>query len=139
MKFIIDNREVPDYNLSNNEMIELLNNENTSNEGKEHLKNLIVSRFQYNLCKYSGETEDDVFVRFFANFVNGKLESKRKVAERMATEHRYLQNEMFKVCLEYIKVLAENSEKGWYDGRNDWACKTSGKIVELLKAENYYI
>lgn len=139
MKFIIDNREVPDYNLSNNEMIELLNNENTTNEEKEHLKNLIVSRFQHSLCKHDGETEDDVFVRLFANFVNGKLESKRKVAEKMATEHRYLQNEMFKVCLEYIKVLAENSEKGWYDGRNDWACKTSGKIVELLKAENYYI
>lgn len=139
MKFIIDNREVPDYNLSNNEMIELLNNENTTNEEKEHLKNLIVSRFQYNLCKYAGETEDDVFVRLFANFVNGKLESKRKVAERMATEHRYLQNEMFKVCLEYIKVLAENNEKGYYDGRNEWSCKTSGKIVELLKAENYYI
>jgi len=139
MKFIIDNRKVEDYNLSNNEMIDLLNSQSTTDEEKEQLKNLIVSRFQYNLCGYAGETEDDVFARFFANFVNGRMHSKRKVAEKMANDHRYLQSEMFKVCLEYIKVLAEHNEKGRYDGRNELACKTSGKIIELLKAENYYI
>lgn len=139
MKFIIDNREVADFNLTNNEMVELLNSSSTTDEEKEQLKNLIVSRFQHNLCRYAGETEDDVFARFFSNFVNGRMNSKRKVAEKMANDHRYLQSEMFKVCLEYIKVLAEHNENGYYDGRNEWACKTSGKIVELLKAENYYI
>jgi hypothetical protein len=139
MKFIIDNREVADFNLTNNEMVELLNSQSTTDEEKEQLKNLIVSRFQYNLCGYAGETEDDVFARFFANFVNGRMHSKRKVAEKMANDHRYLQSEMLKVCLEYIRVLAEHNEKGYYDGRNEWACKTSGKIIELLKAENYYI
>jgi hypothetical protein len=52
-------------------------------------------------------------------------------------EHRYLQNEMFKVCLEYIKQLAENCENGWYDPRNKYACETSKKIIDYFKEIDY--
>jgi len=96
-------------------------------------------RFKYDLCarKNEGEDSDDVFARFFGNFVNGKCHSKKKVAEKMSCEHRYLQNEMFKVCLEYIKKLAENCEKGYYDPRNKYACETSKKIIDYFKEIDY--
>lgn len=132
MKFKINNREVESYQLSDNEVLELFNNPSTTKEGKEVLNSIIIDRFSYDLCKKPGETEDDVFARLFSNFVNGRLRNNKKVAERMCTEHRFLQQEMFKVCLEYIKKLAENYGKGYYDGRNKWACETSSLIVEAM-------
>lgn len=132
MKFKINNREVESYQLSNNEVLELFTNPSTTDEEKEALNSIIIDRFTSDLCKNPGETEDDVFARFFGNFVNGRLCSRQKVAERMCTEHRYLQQEMFKVCLEYIKNLAENYGKGYYDERNKWSCETSSLIVEAM-------
>lgn len=132
MKFKINNREVESYQLSNNEVLDLFTNPSTTDEEKEALNSIIIDRFTSDLCKKPGETEDDVFARFFGDFVNGRLCSRQKVAERMCTEHRYLQQEMFKVCLEYIKKLAENYGKGYYDGRNQWACETSSLIVEAM-------
>jgi hypothetical protein len=97
----------------------------------------VLERFKYDLCPKCGETNDDVFARFFGNFVNGKLRSKKHVAEVMCREHRYLQNEMFKVCLEYIKKLAENYENGRFDPRNQYAAQTSKKIIDYFKEIDY--
>lgn len=139
MKFNVNGRKVEGYYLTNNEVLNLYFNPSTTKEEKEALDGIMIDRFVSDLCKKPGETEDDVFARFFGNFVNGKLCSKQKVAERMCTEHRYLQQEMFKVCLEYIKKLAENYNNGYYDGRNEWSCQTSNMIVEALKEKNWYI
>ena len=79
----------------------------------------------------------DVFVRFFSNFVNGKMCSKKKVVEKMSLEHRYLQSEMFMVCMAYITKLAENYARGYYDGRNEYACKTAKTIVNHLNEIDY--
>lgn len=133
MKFIIDNREYEDYQLSNKQLVELVRSDKTTSEEKEFLTNKIIERFSYNLCPECGENEDDVFVRFFSNFVNGKLKDKRHVAQAMANEHRYLQNEMFKVCLAYIEKLEESYASGRYDGRNQYACETSSKIMYALR------
>ena len=51
----------------------------------------------------------------------------------MANEHRYLQNEMFKVCLAYIKQLAKAYENNSYDLRNEWACMTSFRIQGFIE------
>lgn len=139
MKFNVNNREVYGYELTNNQAWDLYTNPSTAKEEKEELNNIITNRFKNDLCQRPGETEDDVFARFFGSFVNGKMHSKVKVAERMCTEHRYLQQVMFKVCLEYIKKLAENYNNGYYDGRNEWSCQTSSMIVEALKEKNWYI
>ena len=45
---------------------------------------------------------------------------------------------MFKVCMEYIKALAENGKKGYFDPRNQYACETSKKIIELLDKEGVW-
>jgi hypothetical protein len=55
----------------------------------------------------------------------------------MCREHRYLQNEMFKVCFEFIKMLAENCENGRFDPRNEYAAQTSKKIIDYLKEIDY--
>jgi len=140
MKFTLDGREYEDYQLSNEQIVELLEGDHeVTDMGHEFLMKKVYERFKYDLCarKNEGEDNDDVFARFFGNFVNGKCHDKKKVANKMCREHRYLQNEMFKVCLEYIKQLAENCENGWYDPRNQYAAETSKKIIDYFKEIDY--
>ena len=137
--FNVNGREKESYQLSNREIVDLIkNDERACSDDREYLLDKMLDRFEYDLCPKCGENEDDVFARFFGNFVNGKLCSKKKVAELMCREHRYLQNEMFKVCMEYIKALAENGKKGYFDPRNQYACETSKKIIELLDKEGVW-
>lgn len=140
-KFTIDGREYSIYELSNEQIVSLVDNkvpnENLTANERASLVEEIIRRFETALCKRSGETSDDVFVRFFSSFVNGRLNSKKHVAEMMCCEHRYLQNEMFKVCLEFIKMLAENCESGRFDPRNQYAAQTSKKIIDYFKEIDY--
>ena len=135
--FVVNGREVAWYYLKPQDIVALIENEATSKEDKEYLQGRLLETVKSDLCPKAGETNDDVFARFFGNFVNGKMCSKKKVAERMACEHRYLQNEMFHICLEYIKVLADNCERGCYDGRNKYAAETSKKIIDHFKEIDY--
>ena len=105
-------------------------------DAEEFLHN-ILSRFEYDSCQKVGESKDELFARQFSDFVNGRMCSPKDVAEKMAKDHRYLQSEMFKVCLEYIKILADNYERGCYDARNKYACETSKKIIDYFKEINY--
>jgi len=136
-KFTIDGREYSIYELSNEQIVRLIKENNVTPCDHDLLIEETIRRFENDLCKRGGETADDVFVRFFSSFVNGRLNSKKHVAEMMCREHRYLQNEMFKVCLEYIKLLAENCEKGWFDPRNQYAAETSKKIIDYFKEIDY--
>lgn len=137
MKFMIDGREYKAWELSNEQIVKLIEEEPNGSEKRNALTEIMIGRFKSDLCPKCGENTDDVFARFFGNFVNGKLRSKKHVAEVMCREHRYLQNEMFKVCLEYIKLLAENCEKGWFDPRNQYAAETSKKIIDYFKEIDY--
>ncbi len=132
MKFKIDNYEVEDYQLSNNDIKTLLESGSLTDEENEFLRNRALERFFYDSCKREGETNDELFGRQFGDFVNGKMRDADAVAEKMSKEHRYLQSEMFKVCLAYIKKLAENYDKGFYDPRNEWASVTSKKMLSAL-------
>ena len=139
MKFTLDGREYEEYQLSNEQIVRLIEGDTLTSNEKSFLMVKVYQRFKYDLCprKNEGEDDDDVFARFFGNFVNGKCYNKKKVAEKMCREHRYLQNEMFKVCLEYIKKLADNCENGWYDPRNKYAAETSKKIIDFFKEIDY--
>ena len=132
MKFTIDGREYEDYQLSNEQIVELIESGNLMGAEKAHLMEKAYERFKYDLCAKAGETRDDVFARFFGNYVNRCPNDFKRAAKAMAREHRYLQNEMFKVFIEYIKVLAEHYENGCYDGRNAWACDSSKKILDYF-------
>ena len=138
MKFTLNGREYEDYELSNAQIIELLEGDHdVTDMGHEFLMKKVYERFKYDLCPKSGEDTDDVFARFFGNYVNGKCHDKKKVAEIMCREHRYLQNEMFHVCMKFIIKLAENCEKGYYDPRNKYAAETSKKIIDFFKQINW--
>lgn len=140
MKFNVNGREKESFELSNKELVGLIKSDTTTEEQRNFLTQKMLERFEYDLCPHDGsETEEDVFVRFFSDFVNGKCYDKQKVAQGMASDHRYLQQEMFKVCMEYIKILAENANKGYYDPRNEWACKTSKIMIDHLKEIDYWI
>ena len=136
-KFNIDGREYETYELSNRQMLDLIKGNEISDDDRNFLMGKVLDRFEYDLCPKNGETNDEVFVRFFSNFVNGSMRSKKNVAEKMSLEHRYLQSEMFKVCMEYIVKLAENCERGYYDGRNEYACKTAKIIIDHLNEIDY--
>ena len=137
-KFTINGREYESYQLSNEQILRLIKDDTKAcSEDRDFLMEMVLKRFEYDLCPKCGENMDDVFARFFGNFVNGKLHSKKHVAEMMCREHRYLQSEMFKVCLEYIKLLAENCENGRFDPRNQYAAETSKKIIDYFKEIDY--
>lgn len=129
MKFTIDNREYEAYELSNEQIVKLLEKEPNGSEKRNALTEIMIGRFKYDLCAKSGETRDDVFARFFSNYVNRCPNDFKKAAKAMGREHRYLQSEMFKMCIEYIKVLAEHYDNGCYDPRNQWACKTAKTLI----------
>lgn len=132
-RFNIDGREYEMYQLSNRQLLDLIKDNNISNDDRNLLMGKVLDRFEYDLCPRSGETNDEVFVRFFSNFVNGSMRSPKNVAEQMSVEHRYLQSQMFMVCMAYITKLAENCERGYYDGRNEYACQTAKIIIDHLK------
>lgn len=136
-KFVIDGREYETYELSNEQMVHLANGNELMGADKAFIKDKIVERFMNDCCARCGEDNNDVFARQFSNYVNRCPNDFKKAAEKMSHEHRYLQNEMFKVCLDYIKVLAENCENGWFDARNEYACETSKKIIDYFKEINY--
>ena len=128
--FVIDGREYKTYELSNEQMVHLANSKELSDADRAFIKDKIVERFKYDLCPKGGEDNNDVFARFFSNYVNRCPNNFKKAAKAMGREHRYLQSEMFKMCIEYIKVLAEHYNNGCYDPRNEWACSTAYSIID---------
>ena len=133
MKFEIDGREYEDYQLSNEQIVRLLESDyEVTDMGHDLLMRKVYERFKNECCPQYGETNDNVFVRSFSRFVNGRCGNKEKVAELMCNEHRYLQTQMFYVCLAYIRKLAENMEKGNFDLRNMYACQTAKQMIEAL-------
>ena len=132
MKFKVDGRELEAYQLSNEQIVRLLDSEDITDMGYDFLMEKVLERFKNECCTQYGETNDNVFVRSFSRFVNGRCGNKEKVAELMCNEHRYLQTQMFYVCLAYIRKLAENMEKGNFDLRNMYACQTAKQMIEAL-------
>jgi hypothetical protein len=138
MKFTIDGREYEDYQLSNEQIVRLIEGDNeVTDMGHEFLMKKVYERFKYNLCPKSGEDNNDVFAHFFSDYVNHCPNDFKRAAKVMGREHRYLQSEMFKMCIEYIKVLAEHYNNGCYDPRNQYAAQTSKKIIDFFKETNY--
>lgn len=138
MKFTIKGREYESYELSNEQVLDLLKSDGDITKyptlhldsfQRAELEKIVLNRFEYNLCPKGGETNDDVFAHFFSNYVNRCPNDFKKAASAMGRDHRYLQSEMFKMCIEYIKVLAEHYDNGCYDPRNQWACKTAKTLI----------
>jgi len=133
IKFNVDGRELAAYQLTNRQMVDLIKSDTKAcSEGRDLLMQIVLTRFEIECCPNHGENNDNVFVRQFSSFVNGKCHNKENVAELMAREHRYLQSEMFFVCLAYIRKMAENYDNDCYDLRNEYACRTAKQMISAL-------
>lgn len=81
---------------------------------------------------------DKQFADEFSRFVNGKMRSAKKTGIELANDHRYLVQEKFKVAMYFIEQLADNFKKGYYDPRDEWACKLAAATIEHLSEKELY-
>ena len=140
MKFELNGREYEDYQLSNEQIIELLEGDNdVTDMGRDFLMKKVYERFKHDACARRGESKDELFARQFSDYVNRCPNDFKVAANAMGREHRYLQNEMFKVCIEYFKVLEQAYLNDRYDDRNSWAVRTANKALSLLRADDWAI
>ena len=83
--------------------------------------------------------EENAFVKMFSQLVNGRISSPKRVGGELANDHRYFVEEKFKVALSFLETLALNWHKGYYDTRNEWACKLSAEMIDkLIEADLYF-
>lgn len=76
--------------------------------------------------------KDKAFAQEFENFVNGRMQSANLTGKELANAHRYLQQEMFKVFVGFMRQLANNYHNGWYDDRNEWAARVAAEAYDHL-------
>ena len=67
-----------------------------------------------------------------SEYVNGASHDYKTVADELAKDHRYLQGEEFSLAMEFLLALAHNYAKGWYDARNEFACKRATMMLKAL-------
>ena len=80
--------------------------------------------------------QDKAFAQEFANFVNGRMCSAEKNEPIGTIAHRYLQQQMFRVFIGFMRQLAFNYQKGSYDQRNEWASRLAATAYDRLTEEN---
>ncbi|GCB33600.1 hypothetical protein KGMB02408_05450 [Bacteroides faecalis] len=86
--------------------------------------------------EFSGATvseQDKAFAQEFANFVNGRMCSADITGKELTRAHRYLQQEMFKVFIGFMRQLAINYQNGIYDVRNEWASQLASEAYRHLR------
>ena len=90
--------------------------------------------------EFSGEViseQDKAFAKEFTNFVNGRMCSAEKTGKELTRAHRYLQQQqMFKVFMGFMRQLAYNYQKGFYDERNEWASRLASEAYRHLIESN---
>jgi len=79
--------------------------------------------------------EEKDFIDTESCFINGRLHHTKGVAQGLAQDHRYLVGEKAKLYIRFFEVLAENEEKGFYDARNEYACKCARVMIDALRKE----
>ncbi len=88
---------------------------------------------------FSGEAiseQDKAFAREFTKFVNGRMCSADKTGKELTRAHRYLQQQMFKVFVGFMRQLAINYQNGMYDERNKWASQLATAAYDRLTEDN---
>ncbi len=83
--------------------------------------------------------QDNAFAQEFANFVNGRMCSAENTGRELTRAHRYLQQQMFKVFVGFMRQLAYNYQKGTYDDRNEWASRLASEAyTRLIESDLIY-
>ena len=83
--------------------------------------------------------QDKAFAQEFANFVNGRMCSAENTGRELTRAHRYLQQQMFKMFVGFMRQLAYNYQKGSYDDRNEWASRLASEAyTRLIESDLIY-
>lgn len=74
-----------------------------------------------------------------SDFANSSLSQEREnFVDMVTTEHRYLQQEMFKMMLSCIDKWSFADITGMFDSKNEYTVKASKVMIEALKREGLY-
>ena len=57
----------------------------------------------------------------------------REVGIELSTDHRTLQESFAKCAMSFFGCLAANYDKGYYDGRNEYACQCAKVMIQALE------
>ena len=75
----------------------------------------------------------DVVNKLLSTFVNGASGSDLKeLATDISNDHRTLVSDKFRFMLYFCEILANHYKQGRFDARNEYACQTSAKIMDLI-------
>jgi hypothetical protein len=77
--------------------------------------------------------------REVSDFVNhmGARGEAEALAEALACDHRTLVQIKADVFIRFLRILAENYENGFFDARNEEACKRASIMVKALNEAGY--
>jgi hypothetical protein len=82
--------------------------------------------------KIEAEEKRQNLVSDFSRFVNGaSADEIKEFCTDISRDHRTLVQAKFGVFLQFAKILASYDKTGNYDARNEYAVKTSVKIMEV--------
>lgn len=70
-----------------------------------------------------------------SDIVNNTLFQPMEVGVLLSTDHRYLQQQMFNMFVAFASMLSHNYKEGYYDGRNERACKFANAMMEAYMKE----
>ena len=83
--------------------------------------------------------QDKAFAKEFANFVNGQMCSAENTGRELTRAYRYLQQQMFKMFVGFMRQLAYNYKQGACDERNAWASQLASEAyTHLIESEIIY-
>ena len=83
--------------------------------------------------------QDKAFAKEFANFVNGQMCSAENTGRELTRAYRYLQQQMFKMFVGFMRQLAYNYQKGSYNDRNEWASRLASEAyTHLIESDLIY-
>lgn len=83
--------------------------------------------------KMNNSDRKDILNKLISTFVNGASTGDLKeLATDMSHDHRTLVQDKFRFILNFCQVLASNHKAGNYDARNEYACETSAKIMDMV-------
>ena len=74
----------------------------------------------------------DIKAKAISELINDCSYSPRRVGCELSTDHRYLQSEFGRTAIHFLGCLAENYDKGYYDGRNEYECKCAKIMISAL-------
>lgn len=73
--------------------------------------------------------------RAISDLVNNTAFQPMEVGVLLSTDHRYLQQQMFNTFVAFAAMLSHNYNEGYYDGRNEQACKFANTMMEAYMKE----